>query len=315
VDTDVSKPVCGAGTTKPTSLSSIVCGYANRDSKLNNATFIDNSEEIEKQVGSDVKLNDKTHVIATVRFKKKSTMNAMGTLQFEKFSMSRKLENFENSCFALINKQDRTRNQTSGKANDIPAIFERSDDLDRDHMVAPEVRHTSVTSRYVKFDELRASAERAKHIDAAKRLSRGYNIIVPEQQLKLEEKRELPTPVQPAAEMKEKADREILRNAKSIEPNDETIAEYCQLRRSTRLNFAEISEVVFEDDSVGDINEVRIDDPDIAFAVGMLSKFLDKAGEMHWAAAIRVLLYLKGTMTYGLPLGGEGNNSSLISYC
>jgi ATP-binding cassette subfamily B (MDR/TAP) protein 1 len=54
--------------------------------------------------------------------------------------------------------------------------------------------------------------------------------------------------------------------------------------------------------------------PDIAFAVGMLSKFLDKAGEMHWAAAIRVLLYLKGTMTYGLPLGGKGNNSSLISY-
>ena len=41
--------------------------------------------------------------------------------------------------------------------------------------------------------------------------------------------------------------------------------------------------------------------PDIAYAVGFLSKFLDKAGEAHWAAAIRVLAYLKGTSTYGLP--------------
>jgi hypothetical protein len=46
--------------------------------------------------------------------------------------------------------------------------------------------------------------------------------------------------------------------------------------------------------------------PDIAFSVGMLSKFLDKAGEAHWEAAVRVLLYLKGTSTYGLPLGGRG---------
>jgi hypothetical protein len=55
--------------------------------------------------------------------------------------------------------------------------------------------------------------------------------------------------------------------------------------------------------------------PDIAFAVGMLSKFLDKAGEAHWLAAIRVLLYLKGTIAYGLPLGGKrSSNSNLTAF-
>jgi hypothetical protein len=53
--------------------------------------------------------------------------------------------------------------------------------------------------------------------------------------------------------------------------------------------------------------------PDIAFAVGILSKFLDRATDTHWNAAIRVLLYLKGTMTYGLPLGGKGNSTNDLS--
>jgi hypothetical protein len=54
--------------------------------------------------------------------------------------------------------------------------------------------------------------------------------------------------------------------------------------------------------------------PDIAFAVGILSKFLDKAGETHWQAAIRVLLYLKGTSSHGLPLGGKLKAETLLAY-
>ena len=40
--------------------------------------------------------------------------------------------------------------------------------------------------------------------------------------------------------------------------------------------------------------------PDIAFAVGFLSRYLDRPTEKHWQAANKVLRYLKGTMKYGL---------------
>ena len=53
--------------------------------------------------------------------------------------------------------------------------------------------------------------------------------------------------------------------------------------------------------------------PDISYAVGRLSSFLDCYRLEHWDAAIRVLRYLKGTATYGLTLGGR-NPLSLIGY-
>lgn len=40
--------------------------------------------------------------------------------------------------------------------------------------------------------------------------------------------------------------------------------------------------------------------PDIAYAVGMLSKFTSNPGKSHWTAMNRVLRYLKGTMNYGI---------------
>jgi hypothetical protein len=45
--------------------------------------------------------------------------------------------------------------------------------------------------------------------------------------------------------------------------------------------------------------------PDISYAVGQLSSFLDCYRPEHWEAAIRVLRYLKGTRTYALTLGGK----------
>src|SRR6201996_2708866 len=53
--------------------------------------------------------------------------------------------------------------------------------------------------------------------------------------------------------------------------------------------------------------------PDISYAVGRLSSFLDCYCLEHWDTAIRVLHYLKGTATYGLTLGGQ-NPLSLIGY-
>jgi hypothetical protein len=48
--------------------------------------------------------------------------------------------------------------------------------------------------------------------------------------------------------------------------------------------------------------------------VATLSKFLDKAGDSHWNAAIQVLLYLKGTLSYGIPLGGRSDITDLKAY-
>jgi hypothetical protein len=47
--------------------------------------------------------------------------------------------------------------------------------------------------------------------------------------------------------------------------------------------------------------------PDIAYAVGRLSSFVDCYRPEHWEAAIRVLRYLKGTRTHALTLGGTGS--------
>jgi hypothetical protein len=51
--------------------------------------------------------------------------------------------------------------------------------------------------------------------------------------------------------------------------------------------------------------------PNISYAVGHLSSFLDCYRPEHWEAAIRVLRYLKGTRTHALTLGG--NNPLALS--
>jgi hypothetical protein len=45
--------------------------------------------------------------------------------------------------------------------------------------------------------------------------------------------------------------------------------------------------------------------PDIAFAVGMLARFMQRPTEQHWGAAMRVLRYLKGTADHCLVFGGR----------
>ncbi len=45
--------------------------------------------------------------------------------------------------------------------------------------------------------------------------------------------------------------------------------------------------------------------PDIAFAVGYLSKFSSNPGMKHWKALKRVFRYIKGTADFGIQLGGK----------
>ena len=45
--------------------------------------------------------------------------------------------------------------------------------------------------------------------------------------------------------------------------------------------------------------------PYIAYAVGVLSKFMSKPGKEHWKIVKRVLRYLRGTSNYGLCYQGR----------
>ena len=53
--------------------------------------------------------------------------------------------------------------------------------------------------------------------------------------------------------------------------------------------------------------------PDIAQAVGALSKFMASPTNIHWQAALGVVRYLAGTAQYGLNFGG--GDSGLEGYC
>ena len=52
--------------------------------------------------------------------------------------------------------------------------------------------------------------------------------------------------------------------------------------------------------------------PDIAFAISLLSQFLKNPGEIHWNAVKCVLRYLKGMKDYKLTLGS--NQEGLSGY-
>ena len=52
--------------------------------------------------------------------------------------------------------------------------------------------------------------------------------------------------------------------------------------------------------------------PDIAFAVGVVSRFLSNPGKKHWEAVKMILRYLCGTKNKCLCLGG--GNVSIVGY-
>ena len=52
--------------------------------------------------------------------------------------------------------------------------------------------------------------------------------------------------------------------------------------------------------------------PDIAFAVSLLSQFLENPGALHWKAVKRVMRYLNGMKNYKLTLGR--NHDGLLGH-
>jgi hypothetical protein len=61
--------------------------------------------------------------------------------------------------------------------------------------------------------------------------------------------------------------------------------------------------------------------PDIAYAVGIISRFMHKPGRPHWNAVKHILKYLVGTQDYGIkfepnePLGLLGYTDSDYAGC
>jgi len=55
--------------------------------------------------------------------------------------------------------------------------------------------------------------------------------------------------------------------------------------------------------------------PDIAQAVGLVSRFMSNSGKTHWEAMKYILRYLKGTPDHGLVFGGRDRDFSLVGFC
>ena len=68
----------------------------------------------------------------------------------------------------------------------------------------------------------------------------------------------------------------------------------------TPLDGEPISDATHYCQLVGSLIYLIITRPDISYAVGMVSKFMDAPRSVHYAAILRILRYVKGTLYHGL---------------
>jgi hypothetical protein len=54
--------------------------------------------------------------------------------------------------------------------------------------------------------------------------------------------------------------------------------------------------------------------PDIAFAVGIVSRFMEEPGPQHWAAVKQILRYVRGTLNYGCSYTKQSTSPVLVGY-
>ncbi|KAK7368917.1 hypothetical protein VNO80_10950 [Phaseolus coccineus] len=64
---------------------------------------------------------------------------------------------------------------------------------------------------------------------------------------------------------------------------------------------------------VGSLLYLTVTRPDLMYAVGLISRYMEKPTEMHLQAAKRILRYLKGTVELGIGYR-KGSNGSLIAF-
>ncbi|MCI23495.1 hypothetical protein A2U01_0044675, partial [Trifolium medium] len=55
--------------------------------------------------------------------------------------------------------------------------------------------------------------------------------------------------------------------------------------------------------------------PDICFAVGLVSRFMEDPRQSHMKAATRILRYIAGTLDYGILFPKSAKNTKLEIVC
>lgn len=63
---------------------------------------------------------------------------------------------------------------------------------------------------------------------------------------------------------------------------------------------------------VGGLRYLTHTRPDISYAVGMVSRFMEKPTDVHLQAVKRILRYVKGTIDFGLTYA-RGNEENIIT--
>jgi hypothetical protein len=72
----------------------------------------------------------------------------------------------------------------------------------------------------------------------------------------------------------------------------------CQLKLS-KLKDGEVLDPTGYRSVIGSLRYIVNTGPDLAFSVGVVSRYMEAPGKEHWAAVKHILRYLKGTMGYG----------------
>jgi len=84
-----------------------------------------------------------------------------------------------------------------------------------------------------------------------------------------------------------------MRNCNSCETPMECRLKLSKLKSGDPINPTEYRSII------GSLRYIVNTRPDLAFAVGVVSRYMEAPGKEHWAAVKHILRYLKGTMGYG----------------
>jgi hypothetical protein len=85
--------------------------------------------------------------------------------------------------------------------------------------------------------------------------------------------------------------------------------------RLSRDSMAEEVDATLYHRIVGSLRYLIHTRPDLTYAVGYVSQFLERPTEEHLQAVKKILRYITGTLQYGLRYGRQTGTTSLVGYC